>query len=347
VAGELNLVEVQVKGVPVLATSADVDSLEQDLGTSLPRGYREYVTTLGEGSLDVLVRVLPPWQIRTQLEEHRSRMASYWFWGDGVESFGQDEAMESIPLADTMDGDAVAFWPADPSRLFVLPRNEEALIARPANVLELAEWICSGGLGHEPAKARRFQPWDSRTTEAQTVHERETPAFVLPQAPAPDLTRSPRDVLLAYFAELAEVEAWAGLNAPRMDDDFDGTLTPELERQLDELIARSEAVPARYGTAAFARGQRGASVASSATPPHAAAGIRIVDETEVRPGRVRIKASHGTDWAETNDYVLERTGNEWRIASQKPDFSYEPPATGGGQKGGWLKSLFGRSSKEP
>jgi hypothetical protein len=318
-AGELDLSTVEIDGAPTLATAADVDALEDFLGVSLPAGYREYVTTLGEGGLDSLVRVLPPWRVRAQLEEHRSRMAGYWFWGDGVESFGQDEAMVSLPIADTMDGDAVAWSPADPSRLFILPRDDDRIVPLPSNILEVAEWICAGGLGHPAAERHSFQPWDSRTIDP-TERTSPRPAVVAPDAPAPDLARPPRDVLLAYFAELAEVEAWAATTFGSDPDQF------RPDGHVDELMARTEAVAARYGTVLFARGQRGASVAMTATPPHAASGIRILDETEVRPGCVRIKAAHGTDWPEANEYVLERSSDEWRIASMRPDFDYRPHA---------------------
>src|SRR5262245_11207245 len=331
----LDLAAVRVRGAIVPVSDAEVDELELELGVRMPDGYRDYVTTLGEGGLDDLVRVLPPWQIRARLDEHRARMAAYWFWRGGVESFGQDEAMTSFPVADTMNGDAIAFVSGDP-RLFVLPRDSDDVVVGSDGFLGLMEWVCRGGLGHRPATGRSFEPWDSRPLLQELV--RTAGASAVDLVTPPDLRRPPRDVLLAYFAELADVEAWAAANwRPDRSD-----LTVR-----DGIADRSDLVVARFGTAAFARGLRGGSVSISETPVHAASGIRILDAVEMRPGRVRITASHGP-LPEVYDYVLERTGDEWRIASQQADFaSVPPPALGDppSEGGGWLRKLFGRRAK--
>ncbi len=103
-ANQLNLLAIQVEGARTLASDTDVDALEKELGAELPSGYRDYVTTLGEGVLDDLVRVLPPRGIRREIEDHRSRLAAYWFWVDSTGSFGQDQGIRSIPIGDTTDG---------------------------------------------------------------------------------------------------------------------------------------------------------------------------------------------------------------------------------------------------
>lgn len=317
-ADELDLSTVRVEGTLVPVSHADVDVLEQELGVTLPKGYREYVTLLGEGSLDALVRVLPPWQVRRQLDEHQGRMSTYWFWGGAVEGFGQDEATASIPIADTLSGDAVAYWPSDPGHLFVLPRDADDVLALPGNLLQLIAWICAGGLEDEPSEEHTFQAWDSRMA---ATSERAQP----PATPAPDLTRSPREVLLAYFAELAQVEVWAAAQWPGSDDTPVDRLTDEMIQALDERVARTEVVNARYGTAMFAAGQRGSSVSMSDPPRHAAGGVTIIEEQDLRPGLVHIKALDGGSDPNVNDYRLEQTAGEWRIKSQKPDFEYLPP----------------------
>ena len=48
----------------VLATPADVTKAENELWITFPKGYREYVTILGEGVLGgSFVRDYPPWRI--------------------------------------------------------------------------------------------------------------------------------------------------------------------------------------------------------------------------------------------------------------------------------------------
>jgi hypothetical protein len=40
--------------------TADVDAAEKQLGTRLPKGYRDFITRFGEGMLAGYVRVYPP-----------------------------------------------------------------------------------------------------------------------------------------------------------------------------------------------------------------------------------------------------------------------------------------------
>ena len=85
----LDLESVEIRGGPlVLVAPSDVESLEGELGTILPEGYRDYVSRLGSGTLNDFVRVLVPTEVRGQLEEHRGLMAGYWFWDeapDGID----------------------------------------------------------------------------------------------------------------------------------------------------------------------------------------------------------------------------------------------------------------------
>jgi hypothetical protein len=336
----LRLTRVRIDGGPVTpATNAEVDAAERELGVAMPTGYREYVTTFGGGALDMLVRVLPPKSILEQLEEHRSRYAAYWFWAPSDLGFDEDAAMTSIPIADTLEGDAVALWPADPSRLIVLPRHEERLIVRPADLLEVVEWICAGGLGHEPSPERVFTPWDRREAEPTP---RETVRIDLD--PPPDLHRPPRDLLLAYFAELEAVESWAAAQDGIQADPFAETGTAESDEMIartNELIARSDRVHARYGTPGFRTAMGGGSVTVThgRRQAHDPNGIRLLDETPLGATRVGIQAVHGLPYGEVNDYVFERTGEDWRIASMRL-VDVIPPGGGGLAKR--IRGLFSR-----
>ncbi len=138
--------------------------------------------------------------------------------------------------------------------------------------------------------------------------------------PDPDLTQPPRDVLLAYFTELAALEAWAAAHAQEI---VNSTLAPDGRYYLDWLVARTRLVTARHGSDQFARGMRGASVNMVNPPDHAVADVRILEELEERPGRVRILASHKGVRYGVDNYVLELAGNDWRIASHRVDSEQE------------------------
>lgn len=321
-AESLDLRKVEIQGGPlVLASHAEVDDLESRLRVRFPDGYREYVTRIGEGDLNVLIRVYPPWRVLAELDGHRGMMAGSWYWDASEATFGQDEAMESIPLADSIDGDTILFHPADPTKIIVLPRHDERLVARGPDLLETIEWICSGGTGTIEGAGWTFTPFDSRLTGQRDVTAGETPVPATPATSdkhSPALDRPPRQVLLAYFAELAAAEAWgteqAGGPEAFMGDD---PPIPDGKGALDELVARSEAVQVRYCTPLLARALGGASVAVSATPAHEPSAIRILEEDETRPGRVVIKTAEGSNFVTLHQYVLERSGGDWRIASLK------------------------------
>lgn len=160
----MNLSNVKIIGGPlVLATDAQVDELEASLDVAFPKGYREYVTTLGEGVLGgTFVRVYPPWRIAKELQEWRERIAMYWFWDQGKSILTQERALESIIITDTLNGDELVFHPEEPAQLVVLPRHSEDIFEAGLNLLDAVEWMCSSGKLTKRFKARNFEPFDSR-----------------------------------------------------------------------------------------------------------------------------------------------------------------------------------------
>lgn len=316
----LDLTTVEVEGGPlVLASHAAVDDLEQRLGVRFPDGYREYVTLLGEGQLEALVRVHPPWGVLEELDAHRGLMAAYWSWHDEP-AFGQHEATESIPLGDTVDGDAILFHPADRTQIVVLPRHDERLFLRGADLLEVVEWLCAGGTGSIAGPGRTFAPYDSRRSELPAEGGREgrheVPRQVLDTTP-PALDGSARTVLLAYFAELAAVESWGTAQAGGPESFLGEWPPPMALGATDELVARSDAVHVRYCTPRLATALAGSSVTLSSSPAHDPAAIQSLDEVESRPGRVVIHTVEGIDLPWRREYILARTGGAWRISVQR------------------------------
>ena len=318
----LNLEAVEVRGRNAPVPEAEVDSLEARLGSSMPAGYLEYVTRLGDGYLSSLLRVLPPVEILARLDEHREGKSAYWFWDPGDSGFGQLEAMTSIPVADTGDGTVIVIWPSDPSHLYVLDRDGDQVIVAEPDILLLAEWLCAGGLGHSKARKRIFTPMRAaKPSQGDEVEPRATPQLDPGFATArpPDLTRPPSEVLLAYFAEFeaAEVTAIEAHGGPRSFED-DG---PEPD---DPAVARAAtrfgAVRRRYCSAGLARAVGNAATLSS-TPPHEAATVRVIEEEPLDGHRLRIRAAHGPEPdTEVKDYTLEHADGEWRIIAERQWF---------------------------
>ena len=84
----MDLSNITIVGGPlVLASVAEVGKAQDQLWITFPRGYQEFVTTLGEGVLGgSFVRVYPPWRIVNELAEWRGPDSQILVLGEGGES---------------------------------------------------------------------------------------------------------------------------------------------------------------------------------------------------------------------------------------------------------------------
>src|SRR5262245_17764133 len=115
----MKIADINITKQPLVrAQPREVDELEARLWVTLPPGYREYVTQLGEGVLGgTFVRIYPPWRIDAELVEWRERIEKYWFWDAGKDLLPKARAIECIVLGDTLQGDELVFHPRYPDRL--------------------------------------------------------------------------------------------------------------------------------------------------------------------------------------------------------------------------------------
>ena len=158
--------EIKISGQPLaLASDAEVSALEATLGCSFPPGYGEFVTTFGEGEINWLVRVFPPWRILDggdgleNFVQWRQRINEYWFW----EGIDKQHAIQSIMLGDTANGDQLCFHPDEPTAIHVLPRDRDCAMFVGSSIMELIRWLlASGELIEVEDKALVFRPFDSR-----------------------------------------------------------------------------------------------------------------------------------------------------------------------------------------
>jgi hypothetical protein len=320
----LDLDAVDVRGEPLqLSTGAEVDALARWLGTLLPPGYQDYVTTLGWGALNEFVRVLSPAEVVAQLDEHRGRMAAFWFWDDAPDGIDQDWALSSIPIADTVDGDAVAFQPGEPGRLVILPRHTETAYVRDEGLLEAIEWICSGRVLRSFGPKRYFEPYSrqhSGTTDNSAAAEA-SEASPLSAADWPDERLRPttaREHLLSFFAELRDIEEWI-VRAAGLDPEiaFTGPRAPEFGDLDVEASTRERAVEARYCSPALAAAGTG-QLSFTWPPTHDPSRLQIRDETSTKGKTIiRVARAEAPLLSFIHEYRLVRDGTGWRIASIK------------------------------
>jgi len=160
----MDLKTIRVVGGPLVrATAADVADAESQLWITFPKGYREYVTTLGEGVLGgSFVRVYPPRRILHELAGWRDRVRKHWFWDKGRKLLPKERALEAVILGDTAGGDELVFHPGKPDRLFVLPREAEKVFEAGSDLLAAVEWMCDSGKLTKRFTERNFEPFDSR-----------------------------------------------------------------------------------------------------------------------------------------------------------------------------------------
>ena len=122
-----------------------VARLERRLGTTMPTGYREFVTTLGWGVLSNTVRVYTPERIFLELKDFQRRWNEYWFWDEGRDVLSKEKALECIIVADTGNGDELVFHPSQSDKLYMLPHGS-GRIFEPGGTLDKAiEWILHSG----------------------------------------------------------------------------------------------------------------------------------------------------------------------------------------------------------
>jgi hypothetical protein len=160
----MNLDDITVVGGPlVLATPAEVDATEAELGARFPSGYREYVTRFGEGILGgYYIRVYPPWRILTEINRWRERIGNYWLWDGGERVLSKNEALRCVVVGDTLDGDELIVLPDNPERVYILPRHRDAVMIAGDGLLPAIDWLCSSGTLTEAFAEREFEPFDSR-----------------------------------------------------------------------------------------------------------------------------------------------------------------------------------------
>lgn len=124
-----------------LTSQAELDELQTWLGTALPLGYREYMTTLGVGTYCDLVQVLPPAEVQSERDERREFLREYYlqFWARSQRHLTLDEALAGVYFANTCDGDQIYFLPAQGS-MVALPRHNDVVYWLDAGLKDPLDW---------------------------------------------------------------------------------------------------------------------------------------------------------------------------------------------------------------
>lgn len=145
-----------------IASEDEIEDLEKSLGRALPKGYADFVSTLGLGTYCDLLRVYLPERILKEREEVRQRWDQYYFWEDGRDVLTKEQVLECTIFADTIDGDEIIAHPEKPGRLFVLPRHDDLIYVVPRCFEAPLEWHGPKGIEREEPGFRYFESWVDR-----------------------------------------------------------------------------------------------------------------------------------------------------------------------------------------
>jgi hypothetical protein len=146
---QLNQVNVKTAATK-LPTRDEAMTLERRMNLSLPAGYIEFITTLGAGYFGSCLRVYAPKQIERDILEWRERIDKYWFWDQGCQILTKQKSLESVVFADTVGGDEFIFHPKISGKIFVLPRESEAIFEAGDSLWSMIDWLETSGILYPP-----------------------------------------------------------------------------------------------------------------------------------------------------------------------------------------------------
>lgn len=143
------------------------------VGAPLPHGYREYLTTLGDGTYCDFIQVLTPANIRQERDQPREFVREYYreFWGNSEDYLALEDAEASVFFATTVDGDEIYYHPTK-ERLFALPRHADEVFWLEAGLVEPLDWSSPSGQAYVARPPfRYFEPagQDRRVIELFTA----------------------------------------------------------------------------------------------------------------------------------------------------------------------------------
>lgn len=138
------------------STDSDVDAAEGALGVPLPAGYRELMTTLGDGVISDILRAIRPAELVAWQEQFQELTREAWFFDEPDETLTQSYALESFMIADSLDGDMIILHPAT-GQLHVLPRHLDRTYVVGTDLWDVVAWFLDSGIPFHSHPFRYFE----------------------------------------------------------------------------------------------------------------------------------------------------------------------------------------------
>lgn len=104
-----------------------IKALEDRLGIPFPDGYRQFLTTLGEGTYCDQLYLLLPGAIERETTCLRKLVSEHFFWERGKAVLTMAEIAVSFNIGRSIDGDEIIYNPNTAHRIYVLPRHDDTI----------------------------------------------------------------------------------------------------------------------------------------------------------------------------------------------------------------------------
>jgi hypothetical protein len=124
-----------------IVSDAEVDELETRLGVTMPVGYREFMTQLGDGNYCGYVYVLTPSYVEEPAKKWKSLDATRSNLGWHEDLLTPELVLQCIEIAHTLDGDEIVFHPSEPNKIYILPHYDHEIYLAGSTLKEALDWI--------------------------------------------------------------------------------------------------------------------------------------------------------------------------------------------------------------
>lgn len=189
-----------------LARLEDVKKLESRFSMVIPE-YLEFMENFGEGTISNAVRVYPPQRILAETEAVRKRWADYFLWDDANSELTAQDLIDAVPIADSLDGDEVAFVPCK-NALYILPRHNDRAKRIGGDLSSAIEYICNSGEIYSDVDFLYFESWENRVNHKLFLEEQ----------------RFDFDLVLSQLKQIEHIHL-----SVSKEDDYISILCPQLE----------------------------------------------------------------------------------------------------------------------
>lgn len=125
----------------------NVKTVERQLKTTFPLGYKEYITELGTGLFCDYFYVYPPQKVLEDFALYQKTFQEYYhLWSESHSLITKEDIGKLIVFAHTDEMDKVAFHSKDPTRVFVVPYSYEVINDVGSNLYEALDWVYELGV---------------------------------------------------------------------------------------------------------------------------------------------------------------------------------------------------------